>query len=231
MRRLRSALTLFRPVLINRDFPQLRDELRWFTSQLGEARNLDVVLSAKPQDGVQLDPALRRQLRRQRKEAYQRVQKALAERRLPKLILDLVAWSEAGDWRRGEAAQQPIGPFAEARLDRAWKRVRKPGKELRTLPVEDRHNLRIEMKKLRYATEFFACLAPRNRRRQQKLFTGHLRDLQELLGNLNDIKTRRQLAPQPFESGDEAYEKEVAGLIDQSEQAYSAMRELGPYWR
>jgi len=231
MRRLRSALTLFRPVLADTDFAQLRLELRWFTSQLGEARNFDVILGTKAWEGVQPDPALRRQLRRRRTEAYERVQKALAERRLPALILDLVAWSEAGDWRRGEGAQDPIGPFAEARLDRAWKRIRRQGKALGTLPVEDRHNLRIEMKKLRYATEFFGSLAPRNRRRQQKLFTGHLRDLQELLGDLNDIETRRELAPQLFESGEEAYKREVADLVARSEQAYAAMREVGPYWR
>lgn len=232
MRRLRSALTLFRPALIDADFPRLRSELRWFTGQLGDARNLDVILATRPQaGGVQPDAALRRQLRRQRKEAYERVQRALAERRLPALILDLVAWSEAGDWRSREIARQPIGAFAEARLDRAWKRVRKQGKGLGALSVEDRHRLRIEMKKLRYAAEFFAGLAPRNRRRRQKLFTGHLRSLQELLGELNDIETRRQLAPQLFEEGDGAQEAQVAGLIARAEQAYESMREVGPYWR
>lgn len=231
MRRLRSALTLFRPVLIDADFPRLRSELRWFTDQLGDARNLDVILAARPTQGVQPDPALRRQLRGQRKDAYKRVQRALAERRLPALILDLVAWSEVGDWRSEAAARQPIGAFAEARLDRAWKRVRKQGRELGALAVEDRHRLRIEMKKLRYAAEFFASLAPRNRRRQQKLFTSELRNLQELLGNLNDIETRRQLAPQLFEAGDGTVDGEVAGLIARAEQAYGSMRALGPYWR
>jgi len=231
MRRLRSALTLFRPVLVDADFPPLRSELRWFTDQLGDARNLDVILATRPQEGVQPDPALRRQVRRQRKEAYQRVQRALAERRLPALILDLVAWSQVGDWRRQDMARQPIEAFAQARLDRAWKRVRRQGKALATLAVEDRHRLRIEAKKLRYASEFFAGLAPRNRRRQQKLFTGHLRNLQELLGELNDIETRRQLAPQLFEAGDGAVDGDAADLMGRSEQAYVAMRELGPYWR
>jgi inorganic triphosphatase YgiF len=231
MRRLRSALALFRPVLLDADFPRLRSELRWFTDQLGDARNLDVILAARPGDGARPDPVLRRKLRRDRKEAYERVQRALAERRLPALILDLVAWSEAGDWRSREPARQPIGAFAEARLDRAWKRVRKQGKALGALPVEERHRLRIEMKKLRYAAEFFAGLVPRNRSRRQKQFTAHLRDLQELLGDLNDIETRRQLAPQLFEGRDGAPEAEIEGLIARAEKAYAAMREVGPYWR
>ncbi|HEX8512060.1 MAG TPA: CHAD domain-containing protein [Allosphingosinicella sp.] len=231
MRRLRSALTLFRPVLADPDFPRLRSELRWFTDQLGDARNLDVILAARPQEGGRPDPVIRRQLRRQRKEAYERVQKGLAERRLPALILDLVAWSEVGDWRLHEAAQQPIEAFARARLDRAWKRVRKKGRGLGALTVEDRHRLRIDMKKLRYAAEFFASLAPRKSRSRQKLFTGHLRNLQELLGNLNDIETRRQLAPQLFEAAGDAPEAEVAGLLADAERVYEAMREFGPYWR
>ncbi len=231
MRRLRSALTLFKPVLADADFPRLRSELRWFTDQLGEARNLDVILAIGPNDPARPDAALRRQLRERRKEAYRRVQGALAERRLPALILDLVAWSEVGDWRRKEEARQPIASFAEARLDRAWKRVRRQGKGLGALAAEDRHRLRIEMKKLRYAVEFFVSLAPRKSRARQKLFSGHLRSLQELLGELNDIETRRQLAPELFEAGDLSLEREVEGLIARAEQAYDAMRALGPYWR
>jgi triphosphatase len=229
MRRLRSALALFRPALADPDFPRLRSELRWFTDQLGDARNLDVILATRPEQGGRPDPALRRQLRGQRKQAYGRVQRALAEPRLPSLILDLVAWSEVGEWRRQGSAQEPVEAFARARLDRAWKRVRKQGRGLGALTVEDRHRLRIEMKKLRYAAEFFASLSPRSRRRRQKHFTGHLRNLQELLGDLNDIETRRQLAPQLFEEG--APEAEAAGLIARAEQAFEAMREAGPYWR
>ena len=44
MRRMRSALSLFRPALFDAEFEAIREDLRWFTSQLGEARNVDVVL-------------------------------------------------------------------------------------------------------------------------------------------------------------------------------------------
>ncbi|HEU0133561.1 MAG TPA: CYTH and CHAD domain-containing protein, partial [Allosphingosinicella sp.] len=94
MRRLRSALTLFKPVLGDPEYGRLRAELRWFTAQLGEARDLDVLLASRPPGGEEADPEERRKLRRARSQAYARIQSALAERRLPKLILDLVAWSE-----------------------------------------------------------------------------------------------------------------------------------------
>jgi inorganic triphosphatase YgiF len=228
-RRLRSALTLFRPVLADPDFPRLRSELRWFADQFGDARNLDVILATGPNGSMRPDPALRRQLRGRRKEAYQRVQRALAERRLPALILDLVAWSEAGDWRRKPESNQPIAGFADARLDRAWKRVRRKGRGLESLAAEDRHRLRIEIKKLRYAAEYFASLSPRKSRRRQKLFNGHLRGLQELLGALNDIETRRQLAPELFEG--EGIDEGSVELIGRAGQAYEALKALGPYWR
>ena len=42
MRRLRSALTLFKPAIEDVEFEHLRQELRWFTGELGDARNIDV---------------------------------------------------------------------------------------------------------------------------------------------------------------------------------------------
>jgi inorganic triphosphatase YgiF len=231
MRRLRSAFTLFKPVLTDSDAGRLRSELRWIAGQLGEARNLDVLMAAKSPEGLTPDPAMRKQLRRARKEAYARVHAALAERRLPALILDLVAWSEVGAWRSGELAGEPISGFANARLERGWKRVRKQAKELRALDAEGRHRLRIDMKKLRYAAEFFVALAPKDRRRRQGQFIDQLQHLQELLGQLNDIETRRQLAPELFEAGAAAEEQEIAGLVDQTELGWTALRETGPYWR
>ena len=45
LRRLRAALSLFRPTLRGKDYRALRDGLRWLAAQLGEARNLDVLLA------------------------------------------------------------------------------------------------------------------------------------------------------------------------------------------
>ncbi|HEX9947959.1 MAG TPA: CHAD domain-containing protein [Allosphingosinicella sp.] len=231
IRRLRSALTLFKPVLTDAETDRLRSELRWIAGQLGEARNLDVLLAAKSPEGRTPDPAKRKELRRARKEAYARVHTALAERRLPALILDLVAWSEAGAWRSGDLAGEPISGFATARLERGWKRVRKQAKALRALDADGRHRLRIDMKKLRYAAEFFVALTPKDRRRQQGQFIERLQHLQELLGRLNDIETRRQLAPELFEEGAADDEQEIAGLVDETELGWAALRETGPYWR
>ncbi|MGA9583215.1 MAG: CHAD domain-containing protein [Allosphingosinicella sp.] len=231
LRRLRSALSLFKPALIDSEATHLRSELRRFAALLGEARNLDVLLAAKDPDGRTTDRATRKSLRRGRKEAYARVQAALGERRLPAAILDLVGWSEVGAWRSGDLAGEPIGGFAADRLERGWKRVRKRAKALRSLEPEERHRLRIEMKKLRYAAEFFVALAPRNRKRQQKRFISQLQRLQDLLGQLNDIETRRELAPELFRDGAATEEAEIAALVDDSERAWDSLAGTGPYWR
>lgn len=230
LRRLRSALTLFRPVVGDDRLEPLRGELRGFTDKLGDARNLDVLLAVKPADGTEPDPAVRKRLRRSRKEAYLKVQAALADPRLPRLILDLVAWSETGAWRESALALEPVRRFAGERLERSWKRVRRDGKQIRLLGAEDRHLLRIRIKRLRYAAEFFAGLAPKARRARQKAFVRAAQELQELLGLLNDLETRRQLAPQLLPDASE-YEREVDRLLDGSERAFAALRDIGPYWR
>lgn len=230
LRRLRSALTLFRPAVSDPEFSRLRNQLRGFTDKLGEARNLDVLLEVRPAEGESADPALRKQLRRLRKEAYGKVQAALADPRLPRLILALVAWSETGAWRESELAREPVRRFAGERLERSWKRVRRQGRQLGLLTPDDRHAFRIEIKRLRYAAEFFAGLTTKARRAQQKRFVGAAQALQEVLGHLNDLETRRALAPKllPDEQG---CESDVARLLEEAERLHKSLREVGPYWR
>lgn len=231
MRRLRSALTLFKPAVPDPEFDRIRSELRWFTGQLGEARNLDVIIAAQSTLEPRADPDTLAQLRAARRDAYARVRSALGEPRLPRLILDLVAWAEAGDWRMSDAAAAPIPPFARGKLDNGWKRVRKRGRDIGAQTPEERHRRRIEIKKLRYAAEFFAALTPKEARRHQKAFLGELQSLQETLGQLNDLETTRQLAPHLLERDEAQVERESARLVEQARQGHQALVELGHYWR
>src|SRR6218665_1302144 len=47
LRRLRSALSLFRPTVGGKDYPELREEMAWLAGQFGDARNLDVLLAGE----------------------------------------------------------------------------------------------------------------------------------------------------------------------------------------
>ncbi len=67
---------------------------------------------------------------------------------------------------------------------------------MRALDPGKRHKLRIRAKRLRYATEFFAATFPgkdKDARREKSLSA--LKDLQDALGELNDIATRPDMFP------------------------------------
>ncbi len=226
MRRLRSAFSMFKPVAADEEYELLRQELRWFTNLLGDARNLDVYLA---RDDLEERPA---ELLRRRDEAYDTIVEALNSTRFLKLMFDLVAWLASGRWRSSKKAQKPLLPFAGKRLDRMWGRVAGVG-ELATMDDSERHGLRIEVKKLRYGVEFFRGLYPAAAS-THKQFAQSVEELQEVLGELNDIVTAQLLAAQS-DVFDELVVAVVEGdptreLVARSEQCLARLREIGPYW-
>ncbi|MGO7092975.1 CHAD domain-containing protein, partial [Rhizobium leguminosarum] len=71
LRRLRSAFSLFKPLLMGDEPKRIQEELRWLAGVLGEARNLDVLLmKAKDSD-------LRAKLKDARNNAYDDAVEAL----------------------------------------------------------------------------------------------------------------------------------------------------------
>lgn len=239
MRRLRSALSLFRPALVDEDFDRIREELRWFTGQLGEARNLDVMIQTR---GTSTSDGGAGDLCAAREQAYDGVIAAADSRRFRHLMLDLVRWAETGDWRASRKARRRLPQFAVKRLDRLWGRVSASGDDPAALGEEERHRLRIEIKKLRYASEFLAGLFP-ERSVELKRFTKTLQALQESLGYLNDMVTARAiLSHQPHEM-DEPLPRPHEGTLrpDEADRerehlkaSRKALRQLikmGPFWQ
>ena len=246
MRRLRSAFSLFRPVIADDGYEYLREEVRWFTNQLGDARNLDVLLKRFDKTGkAPAGKRLKKTLLEEREAAYGQVLSALGSERLRRLLLDLSAWIETGAWRSDNAfAQLPLPEFANRQLDKRWRKVRKGGRRLADLDPETRHRLRIEVKKLRYAIEFLASLASgENARATQKRFVSALADMQEELGELNDVETARALLANMLQgradsdemlryanSSLEAPESEDMQLAA-AQKAYAELVEVGRFWR
>jgi CHAD domain-containing protein len=226
VRRLRAALSLFRPALADNQFDTLRHELRWFARQLGEARNLDVFLLRKD-----LPKPLRAAVKMEREIAYDRLIEALRSKRLRLLLIDLVAWVELGRWRQNRKASRPLGEFVARRLYKWWQRLVRLG-DIEPLHADQRHELRIETKKLRYALDFVQPLHS-GAERKQKQFTKSLERLQDSLGKLNDAVTARELwrrfgqgLPRP-----KSDEHEVEGKRLRSAQAsLDRLRKIGPYW-
>lgn len=246
MRRLRSAFALFRPVIQDAEYGRLREEVRWFTDQLGEARNLDVLLRRLPSGKRgRAGAALRNRLEGARELAYARVIETLDSRRLRRLMLDLVAWIETGPWRRDNAAAaEPLPAFAVRQLDKRWRKVKRGGREIDELEAEPRHRLRIEVKKLRYAVEFLSSLQTEQRKAaDQKAFLAALEEMQERLGELNDVETAHQMLVRLVGTGkqadamlryaDCALAANGSGeeQLEAAEAAYGTLRAVGPFWR
>lgn len=224
LRRLRAAFWLFRTAISDSEFDLLRDELRWFTRKFGDARNLDVFLQREHPESE------RRRLERQREEAYDRVVEAMDSKRCRRLILDIIGWSLFGKWRTQAIADRPIEPFVSRRIDRLWAKLGH-ARHLSRMSEDERHRLRIQAKKLRYALEFVAALHL-NRRERQKKFAKGIEDLQETLGQLNDLSFARTLVaadswPIELHEPDEA----ERALLNDAGRSLDHLRDAGAYWR
>lgn len=224
MRRLRSAFTLFKSAVADLEYQYLREELRWFTAQLGDARNLDVYLERDLPDSD------RRSLAGRREQAYDRVVDAMCSPRFRRLGLELVAWTAFGPWRRSRPARRPVGDYAGGRLDRLWRDIAAAGPMLARLDEVSRHELRIQVKKIRYAIEFLRGLYP-GTVGEQKRFAAAVEELQESLGKLNDLATARELAG--HSSGDDWLigEPEERIHLREAERAFRELDRVGPFWR
>lgn len=188
LRRLRSAITLFKPMLQDDEAKRLSAEFRWLAGVLGKARNLDVLLP-KAKAGE-----LRDQLSETRSVAYNNAIEALDSSRARALMLDFNEWLYCGDYLSHAATrdvrEHPATKFAGETLDNARKKLKKHGQDLSGVDDEHRHEVRKDAKKLRYAAEFFRSLFPDKRgERRYKRFVGAMEALQEELGALNDLAT------------------------------------------
>ncbi len=186
LRRMRSALTVFRSAIPRKAAGKLGKEMRWAAKALDRARDLDVYisenLSANKQKKMR-DVAVKR-----RNEAYEQVRDFIQGERYLGLCGEFSRWLKAKAWRdklsedEWKILEERITPFASRVLAQHRDQVLRDGGEIHRLDSEALHQLRIDCKKLRYATEFFSPLYGK----QMKTFTGHLKALQDLLGTLHD---------------------------------------------
>lgn len=247
LRRLRTALKIFRPALQDERMDAIQSEARWAAAELGDARSLDVFYAegfqprsaglsdAKGADryGAQINAA--------RKVAYDRALAAVASERFARLLLDVAFWMEDGDWRR-DGLLAPIGPFAAETLAELRQSVRKDGADLSGLNQDKRHKLRLRAKRLRYATQFFELAFSDGDAKRRRRFIRALKALQERLGKLNDIATVEAVAHRSLEGARSPALAFAAGQIvgeirseapaevEKAAEAYDEFAEAKRYW-
>ena len=202
LRRLRAILSAFGMLIPKERRSSLDAELRWLTGALGAARNLDVFagdLIAPVKKGEIDGPALARlgkAAERRRRTAHATARRAIRSTRYTALLLKLMRWFDGSLWR-GQPGEQsderlgwPVRAIAPVLLDRRRSKARKRSHGFAEQSPEQRHKLRISLKKLRYTTELFAGLYDADETRQ---FTDWLKRLQDKLGVANDLQNGRKL--------------------------------------
>jgi inorganic triphosphatase YgiF len=244
MRRLRAAISLHKAVLADERRVAVAAEVKWMAGELGEARDTDVFIArtARPARDARPDDAevaaLLADLEAQRERAYATALDAIASERFRAMLLDLAEWIEVGPWLSGAnpTRDAPVEAFAADVLKRRAKRIRKRGRDLADLAPEPRHDLRIEVKKLRYAAEFFApAFEGRKAEKRRRAYLAALEELQEHLGDLNDLavgRARLEAAPHGRHLAPVLFGEEREGaLLKSAAEAFEDFADAKPFWR
>jgi inorganic triphosphatase YgiF len=203
LRRLRSAFGLMRTVAASASLDAFDAEAKWLADSLGSARDCDIfveeTLSSIAEALPELDgfADLRRLAEKRRSDGYRSARAAIADQRASRFILELGGWIEQRGWR-GDVSPEALGAlghpaidFADRTLAELHAKVLKRGRHFNAMPPEERHKLRIAVKKLRYATDFLMPLY--GSRKSARRFASELADLQEELGRYNDMATTRTI--------------------------------------
>jgi triphosphatase len=267
LRRLRAALSLFTDIVRVSSTDAVKNELKWITNEFGPAREMDVLwaradATAKEAQALEADaeldglPALEDELAQRRQRAFRRARAAIDSARFRMLLIDLAAWIEVGEWLSMDDPLQraqselPIERFAASALDQRWKNALKRGRKLRSLDPIRRHKLRIAVKKIRYASEFFVGVFPGSKaNRKRKALLDTLKPVQDCLGELNDITVHQhltsELAAEPAHDpprnggGKTAFaagllsgheQARLTDVLDAAERAFRRCMQVKPYW-
>jgi triphosphatase len=242
LRRLRSAFSLFSDAVQDEASEAIRRSLKDIAAAFGRARNLDVFLQAnEAAGGREFDTAdLARLAQKERERAYDRLVAKLNGAEFRSFIIDVVAWLETGEWREARRARTPLSTYGRRKLAKRHKSLWREPRDLETLTDDERHQIRIKAKKLRYACEFLASLSASSKRYERYL--AGVTALQESLGELNDAVTTRQLVTDLAYSGASRSAAFSAGAIAASgghatparlraaQKAMGRFRRSKPFW-
>jgi len=216
LRRFRSALTGFAPVIDPDARRAMTDRARALFRCLGRLRDADVLLAGC------VDPTEVAGLAADADRIRGEVRAELLEMAAAGYAAELQRRLKPDDWLRGDKRgkrwhRRGLPRLARRALDRAWEACAAHGTDLAALAPDVRHELRKELKTLRYLSEYFALFWPGA---AQDRFLTHLRALQESLGTLNDLT----LAPVPPEPDT------IAATLATATKALKLLVKAGPWW-
>jgi triphosphatase len=224
LRRLRTIIAIFDQMVADKRRDIIKRELKWAARALSPARDLDVLIGEIDKCYGCGDKAgdlheQQKVLGRRREVVYRETGQVIGSRRFRTLLLDVAGWIETGNWltmsnkTMRKLRNQRIRQFAAEEISDRRKKILKLGKHLDILGRVRRHKLRIAGKKLRYAIEFFADLFPgKSETKRLHNMIESLKDLQDALGTLNDIESRKALTRKVRRSVESDGDRQVAAV-------------------
>jgi len=195
-RSLRSAFSVFRPVLDRKTRKRWSNIIKDLVEQTGMARDLDVLINegmpAFHEDNFDLEIAgkmkLDEVLTDKRSEAYDRVRLMLDSDAYRDFKTDIAKWIENAGWYTDDLSKKkrkrlgkPVDILARRILSKQDHLIRGMGDKIHIEDSTGMHRLRIECKKLRYANEFFFPLF-----QDMNAFLKNMKSIQDILGVMHD---------------------------------------------
>ena len=204
VRRARSLLSQVKGALDAQTTADLQSRLKTMGGITGNVRDLDVYLLKQAEYtalvGDVLKPGIAQlfsTLKRKRRYAKDRMIKLMAGDDFASSMETLDGFVRSDPMAAPDAPEtnapagaRRIGATAREVIYKRYRRIIKKGSRITdATPDEVLHNLRIDCKKLRYLLEFFTSLFPKD---QMKLLIKQLKQLQENLGDFNDLSVQQE---------------------------------------
>src|SRR3989338_517728 len=196
LRRLRVVLRMAEKFHSDESLSALSGDVAALCVALGRIREWDVFIveTMQPMCALMAGHAGLQALlaisERQRAACYAGLRGEGQARELQRLILRFAIWMNGAYWQQQGEAVPLAHDFATRRLRKLAKRFAQAGRQVDTLDDKRLHALRILAKKLRYSAEFFAALYDR---KKAGPFLAALSEVQEVLGQINDVAVAHRL--------------------------------------
>jgi CHAD domain-containing protein len=194
IRRLRSVLRTFSPLLEAGWAQERRARLRQLSDELSATRDADIMLQRARKallksayNTMASTDALLSRLIASRDDAYARLAEIRGERQHASILREIAALPEQVVVLEPDVQARAVAPML---LANAWRRVRKRVRRAGKHPSDpDLHRIRMAAKHLRYALEAFATVLGRKALRVAR----RVEKLQDVLGREHDAAVLAQL--------------------------------------
>lgn len=243
LRRLRTALGLFRDAIECPQSHALAEQAKWLGQQVGKTRDLEVVLyeifetALVGKSGDEIMHPFLEGVRATRDQERTHLRKLLDGKRVASFLIALQTFVAQRGWLLREDISQterlatPVYALGSIALQRCWKKTKRRAKNLNRLSVVESHQFRKDMKKLRYSVGFLASLYPA---RRVLPFLKRLNSLQTIYGNWNDAAIANKVfeaqIAQNFTQKDTL--SAVVDVLEKlKEQAAARLAKAGKHWR